>query len=196
MTTSQEVQDAIDAFELLEGQPGSVSVPVEANIYQSLLDLINANFVSEISCDYGITAPILLTFTPQLITGLVPGVTPVGISESAGRITVSEGGKFEVLLERIYENKDNNPADKVFVYIVINKNSDPTPVFERTAPISSATANDEPAILPFTTPALVDITAGDYFEISVAAIDGGATPQDTSLIRLNIVVNKINNLPA
>ena len=146
-------------------------------------------------CDYSTTPSLKLTTTPQIVTGWSENITPFGISESNGRFTVNDSGVFKIDLERIYENDDNNPSDKVFITISVYKNSDPIAIFTRTAPIASATANDEPAIDTFTTPSMQTVNSGDYFEVYVSGEDNGLDPQDTELIRMKIVANKVHNLP-
>lgn len=170
---------------------GNVAASVNA-----LIDEVNALSALSFSpayCDYTTAPNITLTTTPQIVTGWVGDLPPVNITESAGRITVNADGIYNITLERIYENDDNNPTLQVFVDIEVRKNG--VAIFTREAPIPSATANDEPAIMTFTTPSLRMVSASDYFEVFVWGSDNGANPQDTRLIRMKITADKVHNLP-
>lgn len=157
----------------------------------------NPLYVESAYCDYSLAPNLTLTATPQLLTGWFAEIAPNGISESLGVFTIASDGIYNVTLERIYENDDNNPADQVFVTIQVfaNDGTGAALIFDRTAPIPSATAGDEPAILSFTTPANRPITAGTTFEIYVSAVDGAASPEDTRLINAKVVANLIHVLP-
>ena len=150
-------------------------------------------------CDYTNQPNLTLTTTEQLVTGWTEEVASVGISESNGVFTALLDGVYNVTLERIYENDDSNPSLVVNVTIRVyaddQQGGGPIIVFDRTAPLSSATAGDEPAILGFTTPANRPIIAGTEFTVYVSGEDNGGNPTDTRLIRAKVVANLIHKLP-
>lgn len=168
------------------------------NLDVATVDMVPENIPSAY-CDYSVAPNLTLTTAEQLLTGWTAETVAVGISELNGIITADVDGVYNITLERIYENDDNNPALKVNVSIVVyaddQQGGGPIIAFQRTAPISSATAGDEPAILAFSTPANRPVTAGTEFSVYVSAEDNGANPQDTRLIRAKVVANLIHNLP-
>jgi hypothetical protein len=141
--------------------------------------------------DYSATGGLALTTTPTILTGWLANGQVAGITELNGEFTVTTGGRWKVDVERIYQNEDNNPSLIVNVTILVEADDQQgggfVPVLNRTAPISSATANDEPSILSFTSPAILEVTPGTVFRFKFSGEDDGGNPQDTSLIRCDIV---------
>lgn len=149
-------------------------------------------------CDYSTNPVLLMTTTPTVLDAWTEESTPVGITESNGEFTAAFDGVYNIFLERIYQNNDNNPVDQVTVEITVEADTGGgwVTIFNRVAPISSATAGDEPAILAFGTPANREVTAGTKFRILVNAQDGGVNPQATYFVRAKVVANLIHKLPA
>jgi hypothetical protein len=162
-----------------------------------------ANIESELNniqmCDFSFSNPIQLNDTLTVLTGWgtdYPFLN-VGITESGGEFTVAKGGVYKIDLERIYRNDDRSPSVPVILHIVV-EGSDGAggwiPVMDRTAPIMAATANDEPAILSFTTPALLPVPDGAVFRVRASAAEGTGSPSDTYMIRATIVATRIQGL--
>ena len=141
--------------------------------------------------DYSSIVGLQLTTTPTVLTGWGTGLTPVGVIESGGEFTVTQGGLWKIDIERIYRNEDSNPALLVNVRIIIEADDQQgggyVEIVNRVSPISSATANDEPAILTFTSPAILPVIAGTKFRIKFSGEDNGANPTNTSVLRCDVV---------
>ena len=150
-------------------------------------------------CDYTDETALTLTNDLQVVTVWSANTIPVGITESNGEFTFEYEGVYSIFLERIYENFDQNPSDQVNVTIEMQtddqQGSGFVSIFNRTAPISSATSAKEPAILPFGTALIKAATAGTVFRVLVSAEDDGSAPQDTQLIRMKLTANLIHPLP-
>ena len=145
-------------------------------------------------CCYGVSPALVLTTTFQKVTGWAELITPLNVTEVSGTFTATIGGIYEWHLERIYQNSEKSPVGITTLYIEVQKNG--VTVFSRTAPIQSATANDEPMVSAFNSPFILEVTAGDYFEFYVKADDDGGNPSDTQLIQMQITADKIHNTPA
>lgn len=175
------------------------SALVNADMLNRVYDKIIGLLPPEAWSDHSTNPNLVLTNTPQLVTGWVEELTPVGITESGGTFTANVRGIYNIMLERIYMNADTNPA--LLVNLTIRVDADDQqgggflPIFERTAPIMSATANNEPAVLSFMTPSNREILAGTQFRVYVSAEDGGGNPQEATLVRAKIVTNLIHTLP-
>ena len=173
-----------------------------SGLWGYIAGLLNSNFAIipvTAYCDYSTAPNLLLTTTPTILTGWAEETSPVGISEALGEITIASEGIYNVIIERSYLNTDNNPSDLVTVTIAVESDDQQgggwVTIFSREVPIPSATGNDEPATLAFTTPANRPITAGTKFRVMVSAQDDGANPQETYLSRSKIVANLIHPLP-
>lgn len=175
-----------------------LKITQNSSIQSEINELQNATPVPS-GCDFKVVPNLLLTTTPTVLTGWTSDdpLYNQGVSESGGEFTVVNAAVYKVDLERVYQNNDNNPALLVNVTITVEAKPDGgsyAPIFSRTAPISSATANDEPAILSFTTPTNLPITANSKFRILVSAEDGGGNPQECYFVRAKVVANAVRNL--
>ena len=146
----------------------------------------------------------LLTNAWQVVSGdWSENSTPVGgsLDSATGIFTITATGRWNISLERIYHNHDTNPTEPIMVYIKIQADIGDgngwvdTP-FNRSSIISAATNNDEPAILPFTSPFNFDIGINPtLFRILVKADEDGATPDQVELAKMKIVGNIVGNIP-
>ena len=106
-----------------------------------------------------------------------------------------------VNLERIYHNHDRSPSVScevgIKIQIDINDGNGfvDTP-FLRYSLISAATANDEPAILSFSTNFILDVPiAGSKFRILVMGTEGGVDNSDLHLLKMKTVSHVISAIP-
>ena len=157
----------------------------------SIADAIKkANDLGEMAyCSYSMNTPIALTPTLTKVTGWVSNIAPIKVSEVSGVFTTSFDAVTKFDLERIYQHNDTNPNNPALLRIQVRKNG--IVFIDRTANIAAATAADEPAILSYTTPILVENNNGDYYEIYVSADEGGGQPDDVQLVRMNLVAHTI-----
>lgn len=202
MTNRTDAQAAINALTAKQGVSNSVT-PTNLSTEQLQVMLDSSAMIDELPptgyCDFSVNPTLTLTTTPTVVTGWVENeVAPaVGISESGGEFTVTTDGIWRSSLERVYENGDNNPALLVTVTIAIEEDTGGgyVELWTRTAPLMSATANDEPAILSFTTPSNRVVLAGTKLRILVSGQDGGGNPADARFIRAKFVANIMSKTP-
>lgn len=151
-------------------------------------------------CNFEMDTELQLTIASQIVTGWAPKSTPTGISTDGTVITLGYDGIYWLDIERIYKNTEANPAAIISVTIDVqyddNSGAGFVSSFQRTMPISSATANNEPAILSFSTPSVFPAIAGTKLRVRFSAVDGVAEPTDTYLVLTRINANLIQNLPA
>lgn len=189
------VKQAADNIRAKQG----ITDSIDPDFHADQIELAGEDIPMTAYCDfdYSPVGGLLLTTTPVVITEWTELVPPIGISQATGNITVDFDGVYNISLERIYKNDDQNPLDIVTVSIAIEADTGSgfEPFFSRTAPISAATSNNEPAILSFTTPANRSVTAGTMFRILVSGQDGGGNPQECYLARAKVTANLIHNLP-
>ena len=149
-------------------------------------------------------APLVLTNAWQVVQGdWVGSATPVGatVDSATGVFTLTAAGRWKPTLERIYHQHDTIPATPVRVYIKVQTSVDGTnwvdTDFERSSLMSAATANDEPAIVSFTTDFFVDVVSTPvYFRILSKADEGGANPTLTELLLAKVTSNIIGIVPS
>lgn len=202
MTNRTDAQAAINALTAKQGVSNSVT-PTNLSTEQLQVMLDSSAMIDELPptgyCDFSVNPTLTLTTTPTVVTGWVENeVAPaVGISESGGEFTVTTDGIWRSSLERVYENGDNNPALLVTVTIAIEEDTGGgyVELWTRTAPLMSATANDEPAILSFTTPSNRVVLAGTKLRILVSGQDGGGNPADARFLSAKFVANIMSKTP-
>ena len=201
------VDSAIVTYNLnkAESNPQEVEGPVDfktrpTHLGADILTVDDLEIVPVSYCDYSFEpSPYLkLTPTPQIITQWDADITPVGISVDAGGVfTIGFDGVYAIDISRTYINTDSNPT--LIVNVTINIEADFgagfSSIFTRTLPLSSATANDEPAILSFTSTAKRELPAGTKIRVSYSAEDDGLEPNETFLLSSGVDANLIHNLP-
>lgn len=152
-------------------------------------DLKNLGVVLDFALFTAKTEPnLLLTSNLQTVSGWVPFVPYIGFTEENGMIIVEKSGIYDVSIERTYSNGETNPSEPVKLYIEVWINGMQS--FDREAIISSATANDEPAILSVTSPSAIMLQAGDTIEFKVRA--SGDLSSNTC--RLNVMQLKASKI--
>ena len=153
------------------GQRSIGLTAVQEAAVDSIPDVAISDFISQ--------PDLLLTDVETIVPSWSDSVDPVGIIRDGSRFTVTKAGMYFISLERTYLNIDKNPLLLVNITITVKKNGES--VFTRTQTIGSATANDEPGVLSFTSNAFRRADAGDYFEVFVSALDGVIAPVGTSM---------------
>lgn len=143
-------------------------------------------------CSYTNEPNLTLTSTFQKVTGWSELITPVGIVLADGDFTALISGVYQWNLERIYQNFDSNTNDIIKIFIEIRKNGNV--VFSRDIVVNDAKSPQSPTTVPFNSPFIFDVEAGDVFNIYVRATDGVNEPDDTRLIRAQLSANKIYNV--
>ena len=161
----------------------------QINVLTEDLEDLTKSLPPKSRMDYTTKVNQPIVMVPVRVTNFLPGLPPIGFSYSDGVFTCEESGVYFVSLERIYENVDSNPNLLVVLTIEVRVNG--VPAFTKSSPISSATANDEPGILPFTSPGHFPLTAGDTVEVWVSGEDGGLDPEGVDLIRCKVVAHAI-----
>ncbi len=139
-------------------------------------------------CGYSVAPALVLTNVYQKVVGFAPTVAPRNITLVDGIITVGVTGIYTINLERIYTNEDTAPNQPVKLFLDIRRNS--ISEFTREAIIGAATANDEPSISAFTSPLILDVVAGDTFEMHSKAEEGLGSPSSTQLVKVNFTIDR------
>lgn len=133
---------------------------------------------------------ITLTNAYQLASSFTSMVTAKNITLASGVFTAVVSGVYTWALERIYQNEDTNPVSPISVYVDVRKNG--ISYLERSVIIGAATASDEPSIVSFTSPFIIEAEADDYFEFYFKAEEGAISPANTYLTRLQLTADKIH----
>lgn len=192
-------QDGVDNIRAQQGVPGSIDPGFHADQLQLVVDDVTdlqLPAYGDFSADLGET--LQLTLAEQLVQGFSTNMPPVDMSVTNGVFQVDKDGMYYIFIERIYVNEDQNPSDQVSVTIRVEADygSGYVDIFNRTAPISSATSAQEPAVLPFGTAAIRPIPDGATFRIWVSGEDNGASPQECYLARMKVTAYSFTGLPA
>lgn len=145
--------------------------------------------VGALYCSYESAPNLVLTTTPQRVNAFTELISPNGVTYDDGVFSVLKDGLIKFDMERVYINTDTNPTDPIILNIDVRVNGET--LFSRTATISTATANDEPATLSYTTPVLAEFKLGDDVELYTSASMNGANPVDTELVRFKVVAMEL-----
>ena len=184
-----------------------ITIP-SSGLWGTIAEYLNLNFgevhnVGSLEYTFKPTVHLPLTNAWQVVAGeWEESVSPIGgsLDPVTGVATINTTGRWSTTLERIYHQHDVNPSSPVVVSIKIQASMNGTDwvdsTFERSSQISTATANDEPAILTFTSNGFIDIVGTpSYFRVLVKGEEGAASPAETDLALLKVSANIIGHVP-
>lgn len=130
--------------------------------------------------------PFTLTTTTQFFTPNNERVEPLNIFNEEEKFTVANAGVYNVVVERLYTNTQQNPAQPYEVIIEFYLNGDI--VYSRTSDIGSANSPQEPAHRTFCSPFVYALSAGDVLKLGFKTPTPGTTTDLTiDLINTSIV---------
>lgn len=191
---------AQQGVDLIRAKQGATDGSLDPNYHADALQLVVDAINNRVCCEFTTKPDLPMTSTFTTVTGWTSDDTQynIGISELNGEFTFTASGLIQVHLERRYRNEDTNPSVGVVVEIEVQRKLDAGGIYEtifnRTAAIGAATANDEPEILSFTTPTNIPVTAGNVFRIRVRAVEGVGSPSACFFELCKVVANRIGDL--